>query len=175
MTVGAFFFVYDITSYDSGDLGNVTSADFSAFQDGVIGPADLQVTVFTRGDSAVQSADYEGLGTGYTSSIETLQTSFGGANSTTHTLSSTGQNNLTSFLNTEIDDDYLFIRIVANTLPTASLPSAAFRFGDTGSDQTAAITSLSFGVVPEPSVLGLIAIGGAVLFTARRRSPKTAA
>lgn len=151
-------FVYELPTLGV-DEQTITSADFSALQPSASGSPNLLVSVFTRSDLTVQAADYQGAGTGYTSSIVDLETGFGGAN-TTHTLTSGGQDALISFLNTNKDDDYLYIRIRADGNPVAG---QAYQYGQTNADQTAAVTTLSFTAVPEPETFallgGLLALG----------------
>jgi len=146
-------FVYELPTLGV-DEQTITSADFSALQNSGVGSPDLLVSVFTRSNLTVQAADYQGAGTDYTSSIVDLETGFGGAN-TTHTLTSGGQDALISFLNTNKDDNYLYIRIRANGAP---VENKAYQYGvtATGSLQTAAATTLSFTAVPEPETFALL-------------------
>lgn len=159
-------FVYDLPALGL-DEKVITSADFSAFKAGTSGNPDLLVSVFTRGSQTVQAADYQGAGTGYTSSVVDLETDFAdGPNSATYSLTTAGQDSLVSFLGDNKDDDYLFVRIRANGTPVAG---QAYQFGNTVGDQTAAVTSLSFTAVPEPSSTALLGLGGLALALRRRR------
>jgi len=54
----------------------------------------------------------------------------------------------------------------ANGTPDAGL---AYQFGNTSGDQAAAVTTLSFTAVPEPSSSALLGLGGVALLLRRRR------
>lgn len=159
-------FVYELPTLGL-DEKVVTSADFSAFKFASSGNPDLLVSVFTRSTQAVQAADYQGAGTGYTSSVVDLETDFAdGPNSVAYSLTTTGQDSLISFLDENKDDDYLFVRVRANGTPVGG---QAYQFGNTNGDQTAAVTTLSFTAVPEPSSSALLGLGGVALLLRRRR------
>ena len=160
-------FVYDLPTLGL-DEKVITDADFSAFKAGTSGNPDLLVSVYTRSSQTVQAADYQGAGTGYTSSVVDLETDFAdGPNSATYSLTTAGQDSLISFLGDNKDDDYLFVRIRANGTPVAG---QAYQFGNTSGDQTAAVTSLSFTAVPEPSSSALLGLASGALMLRRKRS-----
>lgn len=152
-------FTFQMTGLSDGSL--IDDANFSVTQDSAAGSPTLLADVFTRASTAINASDYELAAT-------TLMSGFGGANALQE-LDVGGQGALTTYLQSNwVENDHVFIRLKSATFPVPA--GQAYRFGTTqgGYSGSSVDAQLNLSVVPEPSVLGLLVLGGLLLGRRRR-------
>ena len=160
-------YVFQMTGFSSG--GQFGNADFSITRDGGIGDADIAVDVLRISSTIdVVAGDYQ------LAFASRLETNFGDGGNANYNLVVSGESSLTSYLqNNWVENDYLFIRLGAASIPQSSgeLTTAYYQFGSAqGGWEASSTDALLTITVPEPSSTALLGLGGLALALRRRRS-----